>query len=1659
LKNLIIQICRVFSKKILILFSLIASIFIIVFISTSGLLVVDRMKDSNTNVQVKSNKADFISQLDIPKLSLKIDFQKDQKGKIEATSVNNLAQINMDDFFLLLNQKYPNRLTNPESFTPFQDGQGVLFPFKSTEIVSKNKLNPKNYANYLSTPTGLLKKDIAGSLTFGLTPYALGASIFTRENKIGYDFRKIVISDIPANLHDLSKKTTIHENHYYEPFFEGEWVTGIGMSVRPYAMVKRQLNKKEVPKLSLFRKTNEKQIYNNSKFPVLNEKWYSYSDNLKDRLVAHSQDNQITTFLDQLERKEYDETKVKTLISSTTGIPFINTTTRGYKFNLILDKSNMTKLEEKFIQENDIENWILDQSIELTDFQLLENTREEFELSNAETKKITTDLINKKFEKIKNNNLKKLTKKYNDWIEIKYDNLLKQLKLEKQIQNEFFYNDKNNNKFIITNINKTINKEVLVDGQFYGGKLQTSEDFFKIINNTRDENGFITVESIYTYFKLIKENVFGLNINFGTKYFTPEEIIDLNLIYFNEKINDPNFELWMVNTDKKCPLRSYQLTVYPTPIPHNILRFEMIKTFGFSTNWNSIYLPINITNNICNLNYAYIENSNKKLIPDKTIVLSKTKSIYSYDDLLKQLTLTTKPLNLQEYINNLPNEYVFDFYGNKQLIGASVDRADFIYPLVSPLNPIPNPKNSGIVFLNNSTYDSFYNMSKQSDDYYISLRTINHDISTDEILINLLNFNENYFAGNQIIRVNTVDKGLSSLPIISMRYVLPQKIINYLSLFIFCLISVLLLLCLFIIYLLIKLMFQTLNDAITTARANGFSFKKIYGSIALPLLIFSTVFTIIAYLIGYACATSISSVISGLWFVNLGAIIFNPILFIITILILNGFIALFLFIYLQLKLRKPIIEAIQNTSNLKLNFIGKVLRNNKGFLHGIHKLHLSLVLSKWRKLFLITTLTSLIFSIGVWNIDLRNKISSSYKSTKIVNQYNNQIDLVSPNEAAGLYKVQNSSELGITAPELGINSIYKAGENNPYYTLLNNPATKNLMAVREYVNGKYIIPINPQYYTNVILPSYSIYQTINDGISNNLFDSVISTFLLDVQTPFGNIWKEFIEPLFPLKLTYQINKNLNKFRRRLLDDKFLGIDFKKFVTIDKTDPSIVTLNSSVFKIPADVYKARFSDNFLKFIGELIGTNKIWNDDFKLTMGIVPFNESESEKYTYVNSSILAIDDKILKNKLNQKIIGIKDNSKFISLNNANEIDYEYNTNGNLKLKTLLNKNDLNNYSQNNLSSNKYKTFNILINYGACIKYGFEVGTTFTAEIKNNYQSTSQTMVKAIFPTFKIQNPIVNFKVVGITDDNINESFYIDQKVANEISNLVLADTITIKDSKTEFLKIKNNTPFNGIYSKNNKNPLGGSVIPFYSLNGLYSSRFEMDYYTKIFDRIFLANIYSTRNSKVISDFLESKMQSQGLTPTVENTWIYENKLINKMFNNLTDPEMVLFFLTIYNGKQLDISINNIRSIDLINNLYKITDTVTNSLVVILFSLLIPILLLTILISCNAIIEELRRIFMMMVVLGFSRKEILLSNILIYVPVIIGVIIIALILIVILNYISQIFIFNMTTILINKLINPEIFGIGLLILFIFFAGAIGTILAKMKFTNKNEIIKV
>lgn len=719
---------------------------------------------------------------------------------------------------------------------------------------------------------------------------------------------------------------------------------------------------------------------------------------------------------------------------------------------------------------------------------------------------------------------------------------------------------------------------------------------------------------------------------------------------------------------------------------------------------------------------------------------------------------------------------------------------DYVYPVVSIERPIPNPKSECIYFCNESGYQRIFAsfQTNQTEKYVVGkfihpnkARQILNQINDKcrEIMSWPENIKAAYMADDTSCTLNAA----------AFRIVYIKKLVSKIDLISYLLTVFVLVLGLLISGIIVSRYVGSNRVTIGVMRANGIS----KWAIALSLIPFAFIPSLIGGICGYVVGTSLQSAAIGLfsvyWTLPTTILSFSWLSLFISLILPFAIFTVVSIISTFIILRKKTTELMKQGSEYKANFLARMIKKPISKFGIIFKFRFSVALSSFGKLFILTLISSLAMSSLVFGFTINNKFETAISKTLETRKYQFAIDLYSPTSQGGQYVPTSQYEYGTSGSQgdfntqnIGLNFIpscyisqevgLKFGESNPWKDISDDTARYIDLYRKNYYDTTFITVDGLHFdsdatwyqkgfcsedgqktYSNLFVPlmSDAVGQKIDlQYLKNRSSSKLTMNYLigLSVLGLASNPW-DIAAALMPENIKNTANAKydalINSLGEKVYSDGAYK-NYEKFFnrTELSDDKYSYALNQSNV---IDYTGMALNRDYLELISKAYNTDLLdlsepetnaAKNDYKLIYNSIPLSSTE-ETYTYLTGNAISSTSKKLPE--NAKIVGIDNNTKYINLINE---DGE-------NLISLLNWKEK--YQDN--------VYPMVVNELTSNKYNLKVGSEIAFDITNK-ADRFQNQIENI----KDESP-ARFKVVGICQSREGEEYFIDQQIANYILGL------------------------------------------------------------------------------------------------------------------------------------------------------------------------------------------------------------------------------------------------------------------------------------------------
>lgn len=1208
-----------------------------------------------------------------------------------------------------------------------------------------------------------------------------------------------------------------------------------------------------------------------------------------------------------------------------------------------------------------------------------------------------------------------LTSYVSIFIETEFDIFLNSLDVKYRRFNSIDINNTKQSifyKLIETSTNYKINNLVIYDGNNLTNPIDYNSEIFI---------PFLTDTKMYSR-KLLNllnkadwsNNSIVIALSAAHNYFNSENNIDLNpYTITSDSIVAPN----------------KQMIINGINYMKNIYDKKQYNFKGFRINF-SIPGIIPISGNIEDF-------SSYESVVSPSFVDKHNKSIFPLNDWVKHLD--DSQINFEKWFNSIDDKYKYSIDETEYIILGTGISPDFMYPIVSFYNPIPNYDKEAIVYANKNGYERTVDAFRGNDQEEFIVGKFNNQSQADELLhkINLESekimswphgTNAAYFA-------NDVNNALTPT---SLRLQFVPQILNIVELVTIFLSLFIWILSIIISILVIKRFIETNKNSLGIMLANGFKKKEIVWSIVLFLAIPILSSIIFGFFFGLGLQAPTMLIFSSLWAIPINLTFFSPLYFFINVIFQGLLFLIISFIFSWYTLRGNIAELMKDETKYKLSKLSIFMK--KPFIKtGImNTFRASVAFSSIWRLLLLSFMSSLVMLSFSFVLSTNNKFNQAAIDTYKTRNYSYALKLITPSNEGGQYYAVPYNYSGMTLKngkyfntleKSGFNSINQISQdyltNSTYadvtltkeqisdienfgnYHLISasddeNGQKKDLLYLKYKSQNKILldhflgalgIGANPWQIVTKLMPNNQI------NHSNNSFRKILEKIILDKSSSIilgDGTLKTYREHL--ISFTKLSNLNYEESSQVFLDNSDPNkIQYREF------DGSKIQLVINAFQ-----KKIVLNPNFIQFFMSVFENPNYKEDQYNVMFNKVGIDPTD-RPFTYVDFYFSEINSKKYETSVADSIFGLheaKDNelNSIQLINKSNQVV-------NNKL-----------FAFDNEANPKY--IPIIVNAFAEKKYNLSIGGSFKIKINNKIDRyTNANSGDEIYT--------LPFKVVDVIKSYQNSEFFISQLNANKILGLKY---FLDKDNKFNFSE----SGFNGIFSFQSSIPQVTNGMSLYSPSGLYPAY----------------DTFSDSNQEVIN-----LMNAKPLNSTPGSTTT--NLDIARAITGIEAPDAISFLKEIvnrYGGSSVYAVLNNVIDRDSSKSVF---DTLANTISWIQISVMVTIIIVTlvivILISTMIVFDSIK-LASFLKCLGLNDKDNALSFLMIYGPVFFIGLLIALPLLYLFNFIYVEIIFKQAAILL--VINFSFLNILVPIVSILFVFFISYLLAwyKIRGTNLPQIIK-
>ncbi len=811
--------------------------------------------------------------------------------------------------------------------------------------------------------------------------------------------------------------------------------------------------------------------------------------------------------------------------------------------------------------------------------------------------------------------------------------------------------------------------------------------------------------------------------------------------------------------------------------------------------------------------------------------------------------LNKRPINFDEWTNHLDDkqenfdQWINTLFNNTfqidnqifVILGTGVS-PDFMYPVVSFANVVPNTETEQIVYTNSAGFTKMENSFRGNEQENFLVGKFKNNSSNQKTLETINLISKNYMAWPSNVNAAYIyDDTSNTLSPSALRVVFIPQIVNTIGTVSGFLTAFILLLSIFISVVIIKRCIETNRNSLGIMQANGY--KKWEIILGICLLIWIPVFlsTFFGYILGLSLQTLVIKLLGNFWTLPTSIEGFSIGLIIGIVLLVSAIFLALTIIFSWFCLRGETSEFMKDESKYKMTKIASLLKKPFIKFSIISRLRAAIAFSSFWRLILLSLMSALLMTSLTFSVNTLKSFNLAAEKTYSTRNYTYALNLVTPTLQSGQYYTipyqqqgktlnkhnyfdtslsyskeeissgstnefidQNYWEIGDYAKYTSTNSDFElnlkifgnyqlvsqvdlTNQKSDIFYLKNKTTTKPFTDINLGLGS---ITSNPWTLASQLMPSNnSTYanQAFTNMFENAAKDTKNTLIINNQELSIFDAIKSFSKAYAVLK---DETKDLNALTPKFSNENYFGAGITK-TTFDE-----IKNNNSIF---FDIIDSQADDNFnyyLEFDISKIGGNlnspvvSDVNINF-LNLLYYLYSQQELSNYTYsinYNKLVTNQTDKpftyieFLINSVNGSTSkGSSDSLVVTGLSNDQNPSVNlYNSNN-----KLLN-NELWNYPLSKIknSDKENDLYSIVINEYASKKYGINKNDIIKAEITNSSDRYSRKY-------FGVNNPVAYFKVQDIVTTYQGSDFYINQYDANKILGLTINNVKPIVPTSAE----------------------------------------------------------------------------------------------------------------------------------------------------------------------------------------------------------------------------------------------------------------------------------
>lgn len=866
------------------------------------------------------------------------------------------------------------------------------------------------------------------------------------------------------------------------------------------------------------------------------------------------------------------------------------------------------------------------------------------------------------------------------------------------------------------------------------------------------------------------------------------------------------------------------------------------------------------------------------------------KSYYNYQDWLDHKSDSQE--EFLQWFQSIPDTYKIKVDNNEFIILGTGISPDFMYPIVSFANLVPNPETEQVLYVNPSGYDRIYDSFRGSEQESFLVGKFDSKTTNKNSVIDKINTISKDFMSwpANINAAYLADDISNSLSPTALRLQFVPQIVTGMNTVSFFLTTFILLLSIFISIVIIQRFIQVNRNSLGIMQANGYKKKEIVFCltllIGLPVLFAS----IIGYVIGFLMQDLAIGLLGSFWTIPTKLSPFS-----IGMLFGVAFFVVLIFVFITIvfsvfALRGETSEFMKDEAKYKMTKIAHILKKPFGKFSIITRFRAAIAFSSIWRLILLSLMSTVLMVSLTFSLNIINRFKDSLEASYSPRQYTYSLNLATPTLQGGQYYA------------VPYNSQGKTLDKYTYFDTKEYPTTSSSNWLSQnYLDGKYG---SSDYLQNTIftdfVTKYGNYQLPstddNSGkdqdplyLKNKTSSKQLINFSLGLGPLTTNPWNLAATMMPPNNSNYANQAYQSLFTKAIVDEskkvklnsnsseektyRDWILDFTEQVSYDDSTVSsgsafidekeslkngynpdktlangyseddvaknlkkAIYLNFDSSKIISSTLKSTLKSEFVSLMMYLFTDENYYENAYGINYNKLVINPTD-EPYSYLTFNIESVNGRNKKSVDSLTATGIDSQTKRLVL--KNESGEYINQKVDNPIETI-------SAMDTNFNTTDYDVYPIIINSYAAKKYGLSINDVVKISVSNSADRYSRQY-------FGLDNPIAYVKVVDITSTYQGSEFFMNWYDTNKILGLSINNVSPSLPTSADQIKdvvdwstavdldgnkksipernefIWNKSGFNGIFSTD-KNTLVEVVsgISLYSPSGLYIGTDKID---------------------------------------------------------------------------------------------------------------------------------------------------------------------------------------------------------------------------------------